>query len=84
MAEITTSEITDEENENMKDSKLIDELSSSSFNNELELCAASGGNMEEIKAAGLNLDQLTEIRKGLQSGVDISKFLDARIPWIQM
>lgn len=84
MAEITTSEITDEENENMKDPKLIDELSSSSFNNELELCAASGGNMEEIKAAGLNLDQLTEIRKGLQSGVDISKFLDARIPWIQM
>ncbi|MCR5177464.1 MAG: FapA family protein [Lachnospiraceae bacterium] len=49
-----------------------------------ELFSGAGLDFDEVRAGGFDSYQLTEITKGLESGVDVKAYLDPEMPWTEM
>ena len=64
--------------------EVLETLGTQEYEQELALCLAAGGDIDTIRGEQLDLYQLTEVRKGLQSRVDVRKYMSASIPWMQM
>ncbi len=54
------------------------------INNELLLIRKHGFDMSLLENKRFNVYQLAEIRKGLETGADVSKYLDPEMPWNEM
>lgn len=54
------------------------------YDKELELCKAAGADIDELRALKFNKFQLVEIRKGLEYGLDVSKYMDPALSWTEM
>ena len=52
--------------------------------NELLLIKKRGGDSEKYGSMKFNIYQLAEIRKGLDSGVDVNEYADPKRPWNEM
>ncbi|MCR5100259.1 MAG: FapA family protein [Butyrivibrio sp.] len=55
-----------------------------SIERELKLCIQLGADFDVLKSQKFNIYQLIEIRKGLEKGFDVSKYMDSSIPWTEM
>ena len=40
--------------------------------------------LQKYKDQGFNYDQIQEIRKGLEAGIDVNKYADPKFNWEQM
>lgn len=54
------------------------------YRKERKLCIDLGVDAAILDAAGYDVYQLEQIRKGLEDKVDVASYLDAAIPWAQM
>ena len=54
------------------------------YEKELELCKTVGADIDELRALKFNKFQLVEIRKGLEYGLDVSKYMDPALSWTEM
>lgn len=54
------------------------------YKRELALCKKAGGDIAAIFNLKLDLQQLTEVRKGLESNVDVSKYMKPELHWTMM
>lgn len=54
------------------------------YKKERRLCIELGLDAAVLDAAPFDIYQLAEIRKGLESEIDVTAYLDASIPWVQM
>ncbi len=54
------------------------------YEKELELCKAAGADTDKLRALKFNRFQLVEIRKGLEYGLDVSKYMDPSLSWTEM
>ncbi len=68
----------------MGDTNLFATLDSHEYEEELEKCGKAGGDVEEIKTYKLNLYQLMEVRRGLEAGVNVKRYLSSSMPWTLM
>lgn len=75
------------------DVDMLDELSEysglNSFNQnalekELEMCKKLGADVNKLKALNFNALQLAEIRKGIESNIDYSKYMNPKMAWTEM
>ncbi|MCR4756447.1 MAG: FapA family protein [Butyrivibrio sp.] len=62
----------------------LDSFDQNSLEKELDLCKYAGADVDKLRALKFNALQLAEIRKGLTDKVDISKYLDPKMPWTEM
>ena len=67
-----------------EDNEVFQLLDTQEYAQELELCRAAGADTDKLRSGKFDLYQLTEIRKGLQSGVNVSRYMSSSIPWMQM
>ncbi len=61
-----------------------DSMESLTLEQELLLCEKLGMNKEALRERCFDIYQLIEIRKGLQSKVDIRQYLNPAMPWTEM
>ncbi len=59
-------------------------MESLTLEQELLLCEKLGMNKEALRERCFDIYQLIEIRKGLQSKVDIRQYLNPAMPWTEM
>jgi uncharacterized protein (DUF342 family) len=62
----------------------LNSFGENSLERELELCKEVGADVEKLKALKFNSLQLAEIRKGIVDKVDVSKYMDPKLPWTAM
>lgn len=62
----------------------LDSFDSKSYEKELQLCQQVGADVEKLKALKFNALQLSEIRKGIQEKVDVTKYFNPKISWTAM
>lgn len=66
-------------------SQAIDlEIEKKNYDKELLLCQKAGGDIEEYRRLSLDVLQLEQVRRGLESGVDVSVYLDPEKTWVEM
>ena len=82
MAEVQNQEIN--AGDSSDGNEVLETLGTQEYEQELLLCRAARGDIDVIRAEKFDLYQLTEVRKGLQSGVDVRKYMSSSIPWMQM
>ncbi len=61
-----------------------DPFKESSLEKELELCQKMGLNADKLRKFNYNALQLSEIRKGLMAKVDINKYINPKLSWMEM
>ncbi len=62
----------------------LDAFGDNSYERELELCKEAGADVDKLKALKFNSLQLSEIRKGILDGVDVSRYMDPSLSWTAM
>lgn len=60
------------------------EIEQKNYENELLLCQKAGGDIEEYRRLSFDVLQLEQIRRGLESGVDVSLYSDPDMSWVEM
>lgn len=60
------------------------EIEKRNYERELLLCQKAGGDVEKYRHLSFDVLQLEQIRKGLESGVDVSVYLDPEKSWLEM
>ena len=55
-----------------------------SFEKELTKCESLGLKAEVLRKYNFNALQLAEIRKGLEAGIDVKKYLNPKLSWLEM
>lgn len=60
------------------------EIQKRNYEKELLLCQKAGGDVEKYRHLSFDVPQLEQIRKGLESGVDVSVYLDPKMSWLEM
>lgn len=60
------------------------EIQKRNYERELLLCQKAGGDVEKYRHLSFDVLQLEQIRKGLESGVDVSVYLDPKKSWLEM
>nr|WP_292162795.1 FapA family protein [Butyrivibrio sp.] len=73
-----------EEDEQIKAQKALEEVQAIEYEKELSLCEKLGGDLDNIRSKKLDYNQLVEVRKGLESGVDVSRYMNSSMPWMLM
>lgn len=69
----------------MKMNQIIEsEIALKNYQHELELCQKAGGDIEEYRRLSLDVNQLEQVRLGLESGIDVSRYLNPDLSWIDM
>lgn len=80
--DLTTEETMDEAA--LEAQKALEQAQAIEYDKELELCRKAGGDPEVIRSKKLDYNQLVEVRKGLESGVDVSRYMNSSMPWMLM
>ena len=73
-----------EEDAQIKAQKALEEVQAIEYEKELSLCEKLGGDLDNIRSKKLDYNQLVEVRKGLESGVDVSRYMNSSMPWMLM
>lgn len=60
------------------------EIQKKNYEKELLLCKKAGGDIERYRRLSFNALQLEQIRKGLESKVDVELFMDPAKSWLEM
>lgn len=60
------------------------EIQKKNYEKELLLCKKAGGDIERYRRLSFNALQLEQIRKGLESKVDVELFMDPAKNWLEM
>lgn len=60
------------------------EIQEKNYERELLLCQKAGGDVEKYRRLSFNVLQLEQIRKGLESGIDVTAYLDPEKSWLEM
>ncbi len=60
------------------------EIQRRNYEKELLLCQKAGGDVEKYRRLSFHVNQLEQIRLGLEHGVDISVYLDPQKSWLEM
>lgn len=60
------------------------EIQKKNYERELLLCQKAGGDVEKYRRLSFNVLQLEQIRKGLESGIDVTAYLDPGKSWLEM
>lgn len=80
--DLTTEETMDEVA--LEAQKALEQAQAIEYDKELDLCKKAGGDLEIIKSKKLDYNQLVEVRKGLESGIDVSRYMNSSMPWMLM
>lgn len=62
----------------------LDSFGDNSYERELELLKEIGADVEKLKSLKFNSMQLSEIRKGINDKVDVSRYMDPSLSWSTM
>ncbi|RKM61052.1 DUF342 domain-containing protein [Butyrivibrio sp. CB08] len=62
----------------------LDSFADEALEKELALCSRFGLNADKLRKFNYNALQLSEIRKGLDAGVDIQQYLSPKLSWLEM
>lgn len=68
----------------MKKHEIDSEIKQKNYEKELLLCKKAGGDIEKYRRLSFDVLQLEQIRKGLESGIDVSSYLDPEKSWLEM
>lgn len=64
--------------------RALEQAQAIEYAKELSLCEKAGGNLDNIKSKKLDYNQLVEVRKGLEAGIDVSRYMNSSMPWMLM
>lgn len=73
-----------EGNDDMRKHEIDSEIKQKNYEKELLLCKKAGGDIEQYRRLSFDVLQLEQIRKGLESGIDVSSYLDPKKSWVEM
>ncbi len=62
----------------------LDSFNDDALEKELSLCNSFGLDADKLRKFNYNALQLSEIRKGLDAGVDVQKYLSPKLSWLEM
>ena len=62
----------------------LDSFTDEALEKELSLCNSFGLDADKLRKFNYNALQLAEIRKGLDAGVDVQKYLSPKLSWLEM
>lgn len=68
----------------MKRYEIDSEIKQKNYERELLLCQKAGGDVEKYRRLSFDVAQLEQIRKGLETGIDVSAYLDPEKSWVEM
>lgn len=60
------------------------EIQKKNYQKELLLCQKAGGDIDRYRRLSFDVLQLEQIRRGLESGVDVEVYLDPQKSWLEM
>lgn len=60
------------------------EIQKKNYQKELLLCQKAGGDIDRYRRLSFDVLQLEQIRRGLESGVDVEVYLDPHKSWLEM
>ena len=60
------------------------DLSDKLYEREIGLCVEAGADEQQLREGGFNVYQLEQIRQGLNEGLDVNVYMDAKWSWIDM
>lgn len=60
------------------------EIQQKNYEQELLLCQKAGGDVERYRRLSFDVLQLEQIRRGLESGVNVEAYLDPQKSWLEM
>ena len=62
----------------------LDSFGDDALEKELSLCNSFGLSADKLRKYNYNALQLSEIRKGLDAGIDVEKYLSPKLSWLEM
>lgn len=68
----------------MRKQEIDSAIKQKNYERELLLCKKAGGDVEKYRRLSFNVLQLEQIRRGLESKIDVSAYLDPEMSWVEM